>query len=261
MVLHSPLPADGPAGIPLPTAVGLALDFATAFHSPRHHHAEAQLVYAQRGVITVTVADATHVVPPNRAVWVPARLEHQTTSHGAVAFRTVFFPESLALSHLPPCCTVVAVSPLLRELILRAVSHGHDYPPDSFAARVAALLLEEMHCLPDQPLRLPMPHSPRLMAWCQDFLSTPGIGLDVDTAARQMAQSRRSFLRHFQQETGLSFGQWRQQACLLSSLPRLAAGEPVLTIALDLGYSSPSAFSALFRRTLGMAPRDYCHSR
>jgi AraC-like DNA-binding protein len=55
----------------------------------------------------------------------------------------------------------------------------------------------------------------------------------------------------------MSFGPWRRQALLLASLSRLAAGEPVTNIALDLGYDSPSAFTAMFRRTLGVTPSRY----
>jgi AraC-like DNA-binding protein len=68
---------------------------------------------------------------------------------------------------------------------------------------------------------------------------------------------RRAFTRAFRRETGMSFGEWRQQACLLVALPRLAAGQPVTAVALDLGYESPAAFSTMFKRLLGMAPSQY----
>ena len=55
----------------------------------------------------------------------------------------------------------------------------------------------------------------------------------------------------------MSFAAWRQQACLLMALPRLAAGETVTSVALDLGYDSPAAFATMFKRRLGLSPSQY----
>ena len=55
----------------------------------------------------------------------------------------------------------------------------------------------------------------------------------------------------------MSFGAWRQQACLLAALPRLTAGQPVTQVALDLGYDSPSAFSTMFKKQFGQAPSQF----
>jgi AraC-like DNA-binding protein len=69
--------------------------------------------------------------------------------------------------------------------------------------------------------------------------------------------SRRAFTRAFRRETGLSLSAWRQQACLFAALPRLARGEPVTSVALDLGYDSLPAFTTMFRRILGAPPSRY----
>lgn len=69
--------------------------------------------------------------------------------------------------------------------------------------------------------------------------------------------SRRSFTRAFHRETGLSLSTWRQQACLFAALPRLADGEPITTVALDLGYESVAAFTTMFKRMLGESPRNW----
>jgi AraC-like DNA-binding protein len=69
--------------------------------------------------------------------------------------------------------------------------------------------------------------------------------------------SRRAFTRLFRRETGLTFATWRQQACLIAALPRLAAGEPVTAVAIDLGYDNPAAFTSMFKRALGSSPRAY----
>ncbi|ERM01232.1 hypothetical protein Q644_22875, partial [Brucella intermedia 229E] len=148
---------------------------------------------------------------------------------------------------------VVEVSSLLRELILRLVEL-QDRPATPFAHRVCELLLEELTFLPAEPLSLSMPSDHRLRTLCQTLQAEPDTELSLDAAASRTGMSRRSFMRHFERETGMTYGRWRQQARLLAALPALAAGVPVVTVALDCGYQSASAFAATFKRSLGRSP-------
>jgi AraC-like DNA-binding protein len=120
-----------------------------------------------------------------------------------------------------------------------------------------ALLTAEIDRAPVVPLAVPFPHSPGLAGACHRFLAEPDANSTIDAWAEALALHRRAFTRLFRRETGMSFVAWRQQACLLAALPRLAAGEPVTTIALDLGYDSPSAFATMFKRCLGIPPSHY----
>ncbi|PQA73643.1 AraC family transcriptional regulator [Brucella oryzae] len=242
---------------PPPLALGLsalAQDDA-AFAGPPHRHQDAQLIYARAGVVSVTTENGTWVVPPNRAVWVPSMVEHATRSHGPVQFRTIFVRPDAARP-LPSSCGVVEVSPLLRELILRLVDL-QDRAITSLTQRISELLLEELTFLPAEPLNLPMPVDQRFRDLCGALQSKPDTELTLDAAACRMGMSRRSFMRHFERETGMTYGRWRQQARLLAALPALAAGMPVVTVALDCGYQSTSAFAATFKRSLGRSPASY----
>jgi AraC-like DNA-binding protein len=69
--------------------------------------------------------------------------------------------------------------------------------------------------------------------------------------------STRTLYRRFLKETGITFARWQQQARLLDAIRRLAEGASVTATALDLGYESTSAFSAMFRRSLGQTPRAF----
>lgn len=240
---------------PLALAVSAVAQDDAAFDGPPHRHQDAQLIYARSGVVSVTTENGTWVVPPNRAVWVPSMMEHATRSHGPVQFRTIFVRADAARS-LPSSCGVVEVSPLLRELILRLV-HLQDRAVTSFTQRISALLLEELTFLPAEPLSLPMPVDQRFRALCQTLQAEPDTELSLDAAASRSGMSRRSFMRHFERETGMTYGRWRQQVRLLAALPGLAAGMPVVTVALDCGYQSASAFSTIFKRSLGRLPSDY----
>lgn len=221
-----------------------------------HTHAEAQLIYAVSGVVAVTTALGTWVVPPSRAVWVPAGIEHETRSHAAVQFRALLIDPAEAPG-LPAACAVVAVTPLLRELILRLTALSETPGEAAFSAAVTRLLLLELAFLPVEPLGLPRPRHTALARFCAALADDPARALPLDEAAAALHMSRSSFMRLFQRETGLTFGHWRQQSRLLLALALLAEGQSVLTVALSCGYDSPSAFSAMFRRALGAAPSDY----
>jgi AraC-like DNA-binding protein len=226
-----------------------------SFAGPPHRHQDAQLIYARSGVVSVTTENGTWVVPPNRAVWVPSMMEHATRSHGPVQFRTVFVSSDAARS-LPSSCCVVEVSALLRELILRLVDL-QDRSVESYTRRISELLLEELTFLPTEPLNLPMPVDQRFRDLCEALRAAPDTDLSLVVAASRLGMSRRSFMRHFEKETGMAYGRWRQQAKLLAALPALAAGQPIVTIALDCGYQSVSAFAASFKRSFGRRPSRY----
>jgi AraC-like DNA-binding protein len=149
---------------------------------------------------------------------------------------------------------VVNVSPLLRELILAAVE-----APGPLRRRrlLAAFLLDELRAAPVAPLYLPEPEDPRLKRIAQALRAEPGDPRTLAAWSREVGASARTLSRRFLRETGLTFRQWQRQARLLAALVKLAQREPVTTIALDLGYDSPSAFIHAFRQALGTTPRRY----
>jgi len=122
------------------------------------------------------------------------------------------------------------------------------------------LILDELRAASDLPLHLPRPADRRLARICDAILAAPADARPLEEWASAVGASTRTLARRFRQETGMSFAAWRQQARLLESLRRLAAGEPVTKVALDCGYASASAFGAMFRRALGVAPSAYFSS-
>ena len=236
--------------------VGYAADFPAGHQIRRHRHAAAQLIYASRGVMTVTTAAGRWVVPPQRAVWVPPLVPHAIRMTGAVHMRTLYLDPG-ALADPPRACTVVHVSPLLRELILRAVGFAQPYPRDGREARLAAVLIDELATAHAAPLHLPMPRDRRALIVADHLVAHPGDTRALAAWSREAGASARTLARLFDRETGLGFARWRQQARLLRGLELLAAGEPVTAVALELGYEGPSAFIAMFRASLGATPGRY----
>jgi len=241
--------------VPRPIAA-MAKDFPNASRIPPHRHKRAQLVFAAHGTMVVWTAQGSWVVPPNRAVWMPAETEHAIRMNGAVAMRTLYIRADLAAA-MPAKCCVIAVSPLLRELILRAVELPLLYDEAGAAGRVMALILDEMRVLPVLPLHLPWPEDARLKRLCIAISGDPASPRTLAAWGREVGASSRTLARLFRRETGMSFGAWRQQVRLVDALGRLANGQPVAGVALDLGYQSPSAFTGMFRRALGRAPTRY----
>jgi AraC-like DNA-binding protein len=223
---------------------------------PAHRHRRAQLVYAAEGMMRVTTPDGSWLVPPQRAVWVPPGTDHSIRMSSAVSMRTLYIDGEKA-RRMPSRCCVLSVSPLLRELILRAMELPTLYEIEGPQGRLMRVILDEIRTLPSLPLHLPTPGERRLVQLCRALLRDPGDRRGIEEWGRDIGASGRTLARLFRRETGMSFGAWRQQARLIEALARLGAGEPVTHVALDLGYESPSAFTAMFRRALGVTPSRY----
>jgi len=241
----------------IPRPIGaLADEYPDGHIDPRHSHARAQLVYSTTGVMTVITDQASFVVPPQRAVWVPARVEHEVHCRGTVTCRTVYVTPD-AVPGLPTVCRVIEVSDLLRALIVEATHLPIEYAVNGRDGRVMALILDDIIASQSAPLHVPMPHHPRLVPICVAILRDPAQHDVLDEWADIAGMGRRTFTRCFRKETGMSFATWRQNVRLIEALSRLALGETVTRVALDVGYNSPSAFAAMFRRAFGVPPSHY----
>jgi AraC-like DNA-binding protein len=234
----------------------LAMGYAPGTLLEQHSHPWAQLVYASNGVMSVHTDDGAWVVPPHRAVWIPADTVHSVAMSGAVAMRTIYLAPALVRA-LPRRCCVVAITPLLRELILHAVAQGPLRAGVPEHRRLVEFLLDQLRVIPVVPLELPMPRDPRALRVAVHLRERPGDPERIERLARGAGASRRTLERLFQTETGMSLGRWRNQARLLQALRLLARGEAVTSIALDVGYQSTSAFIAAFSAALGTTPGRY----
>lgn len=236
--------------------VSVGNEYPPAFELDWHEHRRGQLLYAARGVVVVSTPHGAWVAPPERAVWTPGGCPHAVRMVGAVSTRSVLI-EPTSTGSLGDANKVIHVSPLLRSLLEAACDIPSEYNVAGRDGLVMALLVSEVAQAPTVPLAVPFPKTGELARKCQAFLESPSPHDTIESWSDELGMGRRAFTRAFRKETGLSFGAWRQQACLLVSLPRLAAGEAVTTIALDLGYDSPAAFTTMFKRHIGVAPSHY----
>jgi AraC-like DNA-binding protein len=233
-----------------------ATDYPESWFIEPHSHAKHQLIYAIEGVMVVHSGLNQWTVPPSRGIWMPSGQVHSIRCVGALKMRSVFvrpdqFPE------LPGETRAVSISPLLSELIKTSVTIAAPVDPDSREARIMRLIVDELTLLPTLPLHLPQPGDQRIQAICSALRQDPGDGSTMSDWSDRLSLDAKTIQRLFHKETGMTFGQWRQQARLLSALERIAQGEKIIDVAGALGYDSPSAFSTMFKKQFGTTPSHF----
>jgi AraC-like DNA-binding protein len=234
----------------------LTQDYRPGHVIPLHFHDRDQIVYASRGVMTVGTEAGTWVVPPQRAVWIPAGIPHTLSMSGLVAMRTLYLKPSLASTLRRDCC-VINVSPLLRELILHACALGVLKKKTKSMEHLIGVILDQLEGIEMVPLQLPHLSDPRARRVADMLAADPSDGRTLAQICRKSGASKRTIERLFQEEAGMAFGRWRQQLRLMQALRLLAEGAKVTHAALEAGYSTPSAFISMFRKSLGTTPTSY----
>lgn len=236
--------------------VAVGNDYPDGHIIPLHRHRRGQLIHSITGTVVLATPQGTWVMPPQQGMWIPPDTDHDVRLIGATSLQSLYL-EPAATTGLPGCCQVVGISPFMRSLISEALDLPLLYEVADRAGALMTLIQHEMRQLPVLPLSLPMPRRPDLAERCRAFLREPQAHDAIDEWRVALGMSRRNFTRTFRQETGLSFVAWRQQACLVAALPLLAAGQPITTVAMTLGYDNPAAFTTMFKRLLGVPPRRY----
>lgn len=230
--------------------------YPNGFHITPHWHARAQFLFAVAGTMTVRTPRRGWIVPPSRALWIPAHTVHEIKINSPVEMRSVYV-DRVAAAGMPADCVVLEVTSLARELILRAGLLPAEYDEAGDDGLLMRLLLAEIRRLSACALDLPLPESADLIGVCERVMADLSARRACGADAGFINMSARTLYRRFLRETGITFARWKQQARLLEAIRRLADGASVTATALDLGYESTSAFSVMFRRSLGVTPREF----
>jgi len=206
--------------------------------------------------MTVRTAEETWVVPPQRAVWIPARVPHSIAMSGSVSLRTLYLRAHL-VRRLPRSCHVINVSPLLRELILYACTFPVLKQRVRAQAHLINLIVDQLEIVQSVPLQLPSPSDPRAVRVAEALSRDPSDSRPLAQVCSSAGASKRTIERLFRSESHMTLGEWRQQLRLVHCMQLLAAGEKITHVALEAGYSTPSAFIAMFKKVLGTTPGRY----
>jgi len=231
--------------VTFPMPAGLIFDW--------HVHRDHQLAWAACGVLTVRTQASAWVLPPTRALWIPAGLRHETLSAGAATMRSAYVrPDRFPLDWAQP--TPVSASRLLCELI--------GYLEDRTLtverrARAEAVLVDLLQPVAMTTVDVRWPTDDRARQVADRLAASPADTRTLAEWGRQTGASERTLARVFVAETGVSFGRWRTLIRIQAALTALAGGEPVGNVARRVGYDSDSAFVQAFRRETGVTPATY----
>jgi AraC-like DNA-binding protein/quercetin dioxygenase-like cupin family protein len=218
-----------------------------------HSHEWGQVTYAVEGVVRVTAGRSSWIVPPMRAIWIPPQVAHEVATLEKARLRVLYVHRGAA-PFGGTDCVVLDVSPLLRELVLALFQADE---PGSRESMLSALILDEIARSATLPIRVALPSDKRLKILCETLMANPALQLTLEEWAKRVGASERTLARLFEQELGMTFGQWRQQMRLAHAAPLVARGLPLSRVAADLGYASQSAFSAMFKKTFGKSPSAF----
>lgn len=239
---------DGSSGVTVitfPMPRGVVFDW--------HSHGDHQLAWAAMGVLTVRTETTAFVLPPTRALWIPAGVRHETLSAGTATMRSAYVtPAGCPIDWR--ACTPIEASPLLAELLgfLEGAALG-----EAHRRHGEALLFDLVRPAPMTTVQVRMPVDERARQVAQGLAEVPSDGRTVAQWGREVGASGRTLERLFLTETGVPFGRWRAQLRLQAAIAMLAGGASVGNAARQVGYASVSAFVAAFRRETGTTPAAY----
>jgi AraC-like DNA-binding protein len=234
----------------------LAYEYTPAFEVPEHAHGADQVIYATRGAMEVSAGQSFWLIPPQFAIWIPARIMHRIRMPSAVSMRTLYLRPGLA-PKLPAACTVLHVTALLRELIVETVRIGQLHWRNRLHCALRDLVIFHLESASAVPTFLTLPRDSRALAVAQTLIANQAHNPSLASLCAGAGASVRTIERVFRAEVGADFATWRRQARLMKAVELLAGGSSVKQAAFETGYRQPSAFVEMFRRTFGATPRAW----
>lgn len=231
-------------------------DFAANTYTVPHAHSFGQLNFVSHGTMNIDVAGEKFLCPPHYAVWIPPRWEHSAYNVKAAAYRSAYISARCA-KRLPsePCC--LTITPILRAVLIDFGTRDIRVPETEQDRRLAHVLLDQLHTARAHSAYLPEGRSRELIVVLDALRAQPASNRSLATWAEESHMTARTLERRCRQELGISFGEWRQRMRYLNAIEWLDEGRSVKQISIDLGYKTPSAFIAMFRRFANMTPEQY----
>jgi AraC-like DNA-binding protein len=228
-------------------------------HMPAHgtypvlRHAWGEFVYSFSGITEVKAGHQHFLAPPHLGLWIAPDTEHTGFNHEEAVHCSVYVRRDLCTG-MPDHSCAVMVSPLLRAIL----EHLRDHEGTQRAqARLLRVLVDQLSTCTTTGSFIPRTDDTDLDAILQALRDNPADNRTLSALAATFGMSERTLMRRCQQELGMSLTEWRQRLRLVHALPLLRSGHKVESIAFDLGYTTSSAFIAMFRRLTGSSPQRY----
>ncbi len=223
-----------------------------------HHHRRGQLIYPLQGRFRVHAERQIWAGSPQQAMWIPPGTVHAVEALDDLDVHNVYV-RTEDIDGLPGSCKVLNVSPLLRELLAFGLTISGSYQEVAEHMRIMLAITDQIRLAEDLTnIHVPTSDDRRLRPILSFMMAHPDDNRSLEDWAEFTHSSTRTLARLFLQETGLTFRQWRQRLRIMEALTRLGDGQSVLTVSMDLGYASQSAFTTMFRKTVGRLPSEFC---
>jgi AraC-like DNA-binding protein len=246
--------------IPRPIVAAGPNQVSSRLELPEHQHRKCELIYTVKGVLTCEIDGGLWTVSPQSAVWIPSDTSHKCQAFGKTEYYVIFIDPDVS-RNLPRICCTMSVSPLLSEALIRAAQFPALYPLDGPEIRLLPVILDELSAAKTEDHRLPLPSDPSLRRLLDMMMSAPEDKSSVAQWAARCALSERTLSRKIRKETGMSLWRWRHQLHVTLALQRMASGDSVQAVAMDLGYETASSFITMFKKTIGKPPGRYLAER
>ena len=224
-----------------------------------HFHDVHEIEYACRGMVEVKTEAGHYLLPPHQAAWIPAGLHHQTTLNAGVQTLAVLFEPRL-VPMAGDRVRIIAVSPLLREMMLYSVrwpisrtESGAE--ADSFFQTLGYVVAEALD--DEKPLHLPVPNDPVVTA-AADFTRAHLDDVTISDVTHAVGVSERTLRRLFNASLGMSWRSYLLRARVLRSMALLVQPDrSVLEVSIAVGFDDVGAFARSFARHCGETPSAY----
>lgn len=234
----------------------LAREYLPHHQVPQHTHGTDQLIYATHGVMEVTSSQSIWLIPPQFSVWIPAGTRHSIRMPAAVSLRTLYIRHGLARG-VPKTCAVFYVTPFLRELIEEAVRIGSLKARNPLHCALRDLIIAHLRDASAIPTFLTLPKDARALAVANALMTSIADNPSFHALCAKAGANVRTIERCFHREVGTDFETWRRQARLMKAVELLVAGKSVKQVAFAVGYRTPSAFVAMFRKVFATTPKAW----
>lgn len=234
----------------------LAYEYPQGYEVAEHSHGSHQLLYARQGLMRVSSGRSLWFIPPQSAIWIPARTAHSLRMQGVVSMRTLYMRNGLVTT-MPPACAVLQVRPLLRELILEAVRIGALRIRNRLHCALRDLLVAQIVSASAMPTDIVLPGDGRAQAVAQRIIEDPARQVTLAKLCAEAGASLRTVERAFRRDVGIDPESWRRRVRLIRAVELLVTGRPVKEAAFAVGYRQPSAFVCTFRKTFGATPKAW----
>ncbi|WP_367379361.1 AraC family transcriptional regulator [Advenella kashmirensis] len=235
---------------------GVAMHYPQGHVVPIHQHQHGHLIYASQGLLRVEAETGQWLVPPTSAVWLRPEVTHRLVIPVALQAHGLFVHKDIC-ANLPATDCVVQVSGLLREIITQLTCVNYAVPISRRTHLLGELLLEELSTPSALPFHLPWPQDAPIQNVCYKLMGDPSHPSTAGDWASMLAIGEKTFHRRFVKSTGMTFGKWRQQLRLMSSLAQLMQGAPITQVALNSGYDSHSAYATAFKKQFRQSPSEF----